>query len=174
MADEQQGPILTDEIRSYIGREGDEFSFIVPLELGQNYAIAAAVAEPNPLYMDEAFAKTTPFGGLIAPYMYFQAAAGQFTHVSGLRPDGVPEGSGRAGGLPTPPIPLPRVMAGGTEIEYVRPIRPGERLTAKSKIADITERSGRSGPLVFQTNETTYRDDAGNPVVIVRGTSIAR
>ena len=174
MADEPQGPILTDEIRSYIGREGEEYSFVVPLEPGQDYAVAAAVDEPNPLYMDEAFAKTTPFGGLIAPYMYFQAAAGQFTHVSGLRPDGIPAAGARAGALPSPPIPLPRVMAGGTEIEYIRPIRPGERLTAKSRIADITEREGRTGPLVFQTNETTYRDDAGNPVVIVRGTSIAR
>jgi acyl dehydratase len=174
MADEPQGPILNDEIRSYIGMESDEHSFNVPLEAGQNYAIASAVGEPNPLYLDEEAAKQSLHGGLISPYMYFQVAGGQFAHASGLRDDGIPTSGGRAGALPRPPIPLPRVMAGGTEVEYVRPVRPGERLTGKSRIADITEREGRTGPLVFQVNETTYRDDAGKPVVIVRSTTISR
>lgn len=174
MADEPQGPILNDEIRSYIGKESEEHSFTVPLEAGQNYAIASAVGDPNPLYMDENYAKQTMHGGLISPYMYFQVAGGRFAHALGLREDGIPQGAPRAGGLPRPPIPLPRVMAGGTEVEYIRPVRPGERLTGKSRIADITEREGRTGPLVFQTNETTYRDDDGNPVVIVRSTSISR
>ena len=78
------------------------------------------------------------------------------------------------GGGARPPIPLPRTMAGGQEVVYRRPIRPGDVLTRQSRISSIEDRSGSSGPLVFTTTETTYSDAAGEPVVIVRSTSISR
>ncbi len=65
-------------------------------------------------------------------------------------------------------------MAGGQEVEYIRPIRPGDVLTRQSRISNIEERQGSTGPLVFTTNETTYHDADGEPVVIVRSTSISR
>lgn len=49
----------------------------------------------------------------------------------------------------------------------MRPIRPGDVLTRRSRISDIDERHGSTGPLVL-TTETTYRDAAGEVVMVLR------
>lgn len=48
-----------------------------------------------------------------------------------------------------PPIPLPRRMWAGSQIDFVQPLRVGEVLTRKSTLTDITHKEGRTGPLVF-------------------------
>ena len=59
-----------------------------------------------------------------------------------------PDGHPRRGGF-LPPVPLPRRMWAGSQFEFHRPLRVGDTLTRVSTIADVTEKSGRSGPLVF-------------------------
>jgi 3-methylfumaryl-CoA hydratase len=59
-----------------------------------------------------------------------------------------PDGHGRRGGF-LPPIPLPRRMWAGGRFEFRHPLRVGEEITRMSRIVDIKEKSGRSGPLVF-------------------------
>jgi len=61
-----------------------------------------------------------------------------------LGPDGHPA---RGGFLP--PVPLPRRMWAGGELHFHEPLRVGDTLTRTSKIADVTEKQGRSGHLVF-------------------------
>jgi 3-methylfumaryl-CoA hydratase len=48
-----------------------------------------------------------------------------------------------------PPVPLPRRMWAGSQFEFHAPLRIGEAITRTSTIAEVTEKSGRSGPLVF-------------------------
>jgi 3-methylfumaryl-CoA hydratase len=48
-----------------------------------------------------------------------------------------------------PPVPLPRRMWAGSQFEFHQPLRIGDALTRTSTIADVTEKSGRTGPLVF-------------------------
>ncbi|WP_246148393.1 FAS1-like dehydratase domain-containing protein [Skermanella pratensis] len=59
-----------------------------------------------------------------------------------------PDGHARRGGF-LPPVPLPRRMWAGSQFEFHRPVRIGDRVTRVSTIHDVTEKSGRSGPLVF-------------------------
>ena len=73
-----------------------------------------------------------------------------------------------------PPLKVQRVMAGGVEVEFLRPLRPGDVLTFKTRLADIYEREGRTGRLVFTVNEATYTNQMGEVVVIERTTTIAR
>ena len=73
-----------------------------------------------------------------------------------------------------PHLPLSRVMAGGCETEFHRPIRPGDTLTAKRSFVELYERDGRTGPLIFLVIETRIEDPAGEPVVVERYTRIAR
>ena len=40
-------------------------------------------------------------------------------------------------------------MAGGLNIDYHLPVRPGDWLTATRTLTDIYEKVGRSGPLIF-------------------------
>jgi acyl dehydratase len=65
-------------------------------------------------------------------------------------------------------------MAGGLEITYHRPIKPGDWLTATRTLTDIYEKSGRSGALIFYEVLMEVRDDAGNPVVSEKTTRILR
>ena len=59
-----------------------------------------------------------------------------------------PDGHAKRGGF-LPPVPLPRRMWAGSQFEFHQPLRVGDALTRVSTIADVTEKSGRTGPLVF-------------------------
>ena len=59
-----------------------------------------------------------------------------------------PDGHARRGGL-LPPVPLPRRMWAGSRFEFHHPLRIGDQITRGTRVIDIKEKSGRSGPLVF-------------------------
>ena len=59
-----------------------------------------------------------------------------------------PDGHAKRGGF-LPPVPLPRRMWAGSQFEFLQPVRVGDRIRRVSTIADVTEKSGRTGPLVF-------------------------
>jgi 3-methylfumaryl-CoA hydratase len=48
-----------------------------------------------------------------------------------------------------PPVALPRRMWAGSQFEFHAPIRVGDTITRTSTIHDVTEKTGRTGPLVF-------------------------
>lgn len=169
---EDAAPIINDEIREWIGREGAVSTATVTAESIRQYATAVGIGGVDQLFVDASFARETPYGDTVAPFLFFSIPFSALQHASQLKDDGIPTGA--IGNAPRPPIPLPRTMAGGTEVEYIRPIHPGDILTQQSRISDINERAGASGQLVFTTTETTYRDAAGEPVVIVRSTTISR
>lgn len=175
MSDESK-KILTEEIMSYIGRQGPIHKGVVSESEAERYATAVALQEPHPLYVDADAAMNSPFKGKIAPFHFYSVPFSRMLHHSQLGEDGL--GRAKPGGSESsslnPPIPLPRTMAGGTEVEYMRPIRAGEELTSQTRLADIVEKKGRQGPLVFTTTETVYRDTEGEPVVIVRSKRISR
>jgi 3-methylfumaryl-CoA hydratase len=50
-----------------------------------------------------------------------------------------------------PPVPLPRRMWAGSRFEFRDVLRVGDRMTRVSTIDKVTEKSGRSGRLVFVT-----------------------
>jgi 3-methylfumaryl-CoA hydratase len=64
--------------------------------------------------------------------------------MSMLGPDGHPT---RGGFLP--PVPLPRRMWAGGEIEFLQPLRVGDESTRTSRIADVTVKTGSTGTLCF-------------------------
>ena len=64
--------------------------------------------------------------------------------MSELGPDGHPA---RGGFLP--PVPLPRRMWAGGELEFVDALRVGDEVTRTSRIADVTLKTGSTGALCF-------------------------
>lgn len=69
-----------------------------------------------------------------------------------------PDGHAEHGGF-LPPIPLPRRMWAGSRVDFIRPIEFGAEVTRRSRIASITEKSGKSGQLVFVTTEHEFLVD---------------
>jgi len=72
-----------------------------------------------------------------------------------------PDGHAKRGGF-LPPIPLPRRMWAGSQLQFLEPLRVGDAVTRTSTIEDVTEKSGRSGALVFVRvrHEIRRRDEA--------------
>ena len=73
-------------------------------------------------------------------WLYFLPSARQ----GELGPDGHPK---RGGFLP--PVPLPRRMWAGGQLEFFHPLRVGDAISRVSTIDDVAMKSGRSGDLCF-------------------------
>lgn len=138
---------------------------------------AAAVGETNPIYWDEAHAKATPLGGIIAPPT-FGTAAGLWNPDNGLRgtrqiparkePKAPREGGGGGGGGG-----LARVLHGEQRFEYRKPLQPGMRLVVSSRPGKSWEKEGKKGGrLKFAETITEYRDAGGELVLVATSVSV--
>jgi len=144
-----------------------------PVEAGHIMMFARAVGDPNPVYADPEYAASTEVGGVVAPPT-FVAAAAQFDPDYPMRPKiGLPWfGSGRT---PTG-TPDRQRSGGGTGLhaeqhyEYLQPLRPGDRLTVRSREGETWTKTGRrGGSLTFKESITEYLDESGTVVLRARG-----
>jgi 3-methylfumaryl-CoA hydratase len=71
-----------------------------------------------------------------------------------------PDGHPLRGGF-LPPVPLPRRMWAGGRLQFHRPLRVGERIARTSRIADVSFKEGRTGPLVFVLVRHEISNDDG-------------
>src|SRR5262249_61130523 len=66
-----------------------------------------------------------------------------------------------------------RLLHGEQEFEYVRPIRPGDVLTFRSRTKDVFEKAGkRGGTMLFVIGETEFTNQRGEVVAYMRNTAI--
>ncbi len=121
------------------------------------YATATNQRQPKYLSGDE------------APPMFVFNLFSELPTLAELRADGLPRR--RRGG---PALPLKRIMAGGTSIDLHRSIRPGDVLTATRTLIAMSEKEGRSGPLIFTEYLTEVVDAEGRSVMEEHQTGIAR
>ena len=90
-------------------------------------------------------------------WLYFLPLAQQ----SEIGPDGHPH---RGGFLP--PVALPRRMWAGSDFEFHEPLTVGDALARTSTIVDVTEKSGRSGTLIFVRVRHQIRRDGSEHVAL--------
>ncbi|PKB80255.1 MAG: hypothetical protein BZY88_09105 [SAR202 cluster bacterium Io17-Chloro-G9] len=135
-----------------IGMEGPPTT--TEVEKGAIIKFAQAIGDDNPVFNDEEAARETRYGGLIAPPTFLRS-------VDSSRAE-----------LPFD-FPFNRRLDGGSEWEYFEPVRPGDRITAVSRIDDINERKGRLGLMIIMSTVTTYRNQFGQVVATQTGTGIA-
>jgi 3-methylfumaryl-CoA hydratase len=79
---------------------------------------------------------------------------------SELGPDGHPKT-----GEFLPPVPLPRRMFTGIEVEARQPVLVGEKVRRWSVIEAITPKEGNSGQMVFVTLRHTLESESGGHIV---------
>ncbi len=65
-------------------------------------------------------------------------------------------------------------LNGGNRFELIEPVRAGDEISATSTIAEVYEKPGASGSLLFIVFETIYVNQRGATVGRVRGTAIRR
>jgi len=171
---------ITDEVKQLIGRETDWVEACDPVEQGAIRRFHQAVMDDDPIFWKDAEAATTRYGGVVAPPLFplhaFRRPSGTpdpLNRVSGDPDfDGVTRDFGL--GLPPVPIPLPRLLNGGNQVEVYQLARPGDRIRAKSKYVDIYQKEGKSGLLVFILVETVYANQKGETLLKALQTHILR
>jgi 3-methylfumaryl-CoA hydratase len=150
-----------DHLRQWIGRS-TEASDIVTAQLvkGLRATLFQDVGEPGT--------------GDAAPFTVHWCLAQPVFPMAMLGPDGHPT---RGGFLP--PVPLPRRMWAGGELEFLDPLRVGDEAKRTSKISDVTMKTGSTGTLCFvsvehvvttprgiairERHDIVYRDIGGAP-----------
>jgi hydroxyacyl-ACP dehydratase HTD2-like protein with hotdog domain len=60
------------------------------------------------------------------------------------------------------PIEMHRCFDAGKSIENFKPVRPGDKIVGRSEIADIYEKSGRSGAMLFIVHRMNFYNQRGD------------
>jgi acyl dehydratase len=125
----------------------------VEVEKGAIIKFAQAIGDDNPLFNDEAAARKSSYGGLVAPPTFLRSLGQVYPQV---------------------PFDLPfhRLLDGGSDWEYFQPVRPGDRITGVAQITDVIERTGRLGLMIISTIVTTYRNQFDEVVATQTNTLI--
>ena len=76
------------------------------------------------------------------------------------------DGHAKRGGF-LPPVPLPRRMWAGSQFEFRAPVHVGDAVARTSTIADVTQKEGRTGKLVFVKVRHELRcNGAADPAIV--------
>ena len=167
---------ITPEVEAYIGTESPSLvSPPVSESEIRRFAMAAYWPEVPPRrFWDAEYAKSTRFGGIVAPdefnpfgWMVGRAHIGpQPTHIDeaqgeleearNLRPPGAPE----------------RYLYAGSSSEYHAPIRPGDVITSILTLSEVYERQGGLGLMLFYVVEERMTNQNGELVRVFKSNNI--
>lgn len=138
---------LTEEILATVGQKTEERTGLVTA-----YAIAkfcAAIDEKDPIHLDQASARSAGYADVISPPLFNASVLRPVPHRDGLLNDGqyanlAPSGLGHL-----------QTMLAGHNWESLRPAVAGEHIRQVTTIKSITEREGKTGPILFTEREST-------------------
>lgn len=124
------------------------------VEKGAIRKFAEAIGDPNPIYRDEEYAKTTRFGRIIAPPTFSRTF--DYGEISGLK------------------FKQEGLIHGEQQFEYFRPVFAGDVLYCSTKLADAYEKEGKLGRMIFLVYEQKAVNESGETVLIARSNVIYR
>jgi acyl dehydratase len=143
--------LITDELRKQIGVAKQ--SNTIEMEKGMLRQFVDSVGDPNPLWSDEEYAKKSQYGGITFPPSILAAS--------------LMGGSG-----PWLEVGLQRILDGGGEWEFLKPIRPGDVITVVGTIGDLREREGGVGKMLFIISDIEWKNQRGEVVATGKSTII--
>ena len=144
--------------KDVVGREYPPFA--VTVERGRIKDFARAIGDLNPFYLDDAVGRASEWGDVIAPP----------TFAASFRGDGADSGAV----LRDLGVDISRVLHGEQEFEIHRQLRPGETYLCRTKVLDVYEKTGRSGPMAFVVRETAVTDRNNEIAVTMRHITVIR
>jgi acyl dehydratase len=156
--------LLTEELRSWIGREAH---YPAREELGRASIryFALAMGDDNPLYVDDAYARRAGYPSVIAPPTLVCETC-QYAHRA-------PNADGYIGHEWPLPLPASRLVRAGNDYEFMRPVLPSDRISVTWTLESIVEKSfSKGGTQLFVTSVARYRDAVGEIVAVNRETVV--
>lgn len=152
MTEEDLEPLVQALRRDRIGLESPPDTVLV--EAGAIRKFAKSIGETNPIYFDEDYARKSRFGRIIAPPTFPSCLI--FSAMAGIpRVDVNLEA-------------LSRVLHTDDIVESHRPIMAGDRITSTARCADVFQRTGKQGAMLFEAIDITQTDQANERVAVVR------
>jgi len=140
-----QGSVITDEMKRAIGVETAPACY--EIEKGHIRRFAEAIGDANPLYTNEARARESRYGGIIAPPTFVRMCAAPASLLDVKAVTG-----------------MERTLDGGSDWEYFYPVRPGDVIAVTAKYTEFKERDGRMGKMLIMSVQQTYRNQLGQVV----------
>jgi acyl dehydratase len=128
---------------------------------------AQAIGATDRVHYDEAYARGTRHGAVVAPPLFCQSLTYEEVPAGLLPPDGSPLEL-------YVPIPAQRAVGGGSDYTIHRLVRAGEVITVTSQLKDLYTKQGKSGLLYMVVVETLFEDERGEPVAAETATYIKR
>lgn len=141
--------------------KGKEYPpYAVTVERGRIKDFARAIGDLNPFYLDDRVGAASEWGDVIAPPTFAITFRDETADTGALLRD--------LG------VDISRVLHGEQEFELFGPLLPGRTYLCRSKIVDLYEKTGRSGPMAFVVRETAVTDGTGEIVATMRQTTVIR
>jgi hydroxyacyl-ACP dehydratase HTD2-like protein with hotdog domain len=152
---------LRASLHEEVGIEHVESLGEISATLTRRYA--AAVGERDPLYHDVAYANSLGYANVIAPLNYLPGVIcwSEGAPYDRLREDGT-EADTHLPGVPAKGV---RVMGGGEEMHFTRPVVAGTVVTRRTTLLDVTDRDTRQGPMLVARYADRYVDGAGDELL---------
>jgi len=144
--------------RSVVGKEYPPFA--VTVERGRIKDFARAIGDLNPFYLDDAVGAASEWGDIVAPPTFAVSFRDEAADSAALLRD--------LG------VDISRLLHGEQEFEIHRQLVPGETYLCRTKVVDIYEKTGRSGPMAFVVRETAVTDRRNEVVVTMRQVTVVR
>ena len=166
--------LLTDEILAYVGvSSSQEFACDV-VERGAVRRYSQAIMDDDRMYWDGA-AEGGRYGGPVAPPIFpldmfrrgFNTADIVQSNVADPDFDGIGPPSGQ-GLPPIEPLRNFAILYGGSDLEFYRYAKHGERVSVQQSYTSITEKESRKGQMILVTIASEYSTEAGE--LLVRST----
>jgi hypothetical protein len=168
------GSNISAAMRDAVGRTmGRQVSFPVSESDIRRWAIAVYYPqEPPRQFWDEAYAKSTPDGAIVAPEDFnpFAWMAAERDEPRTEIDQNNPDRTELLLGIPGPGLKFQ--LNGGMEVEYGTRMRGGDVITSVTRLADYTEREGRLGLMLFTVAEAAWTNQSGELVKRTRTTLI--
>jgi acyl-CoA thioesterase FadM len=147
--------VISDQMRAQIGLESKPYALHIEVEDVLRFAVM--IEAGMPWLTDVVAARAGRYSGLVAAPTYLIVMRQLETRAI------------EALGIH---IPFVNGVDGGSEWEYLEPVRPGDLITATTRLADYYERETSFGTTLFQVFEMVYRNQFDHVVVRQRDTRI--
>jgi len=144
--------------KAIVGKEYPPFP--VTVERGRLKDFARALGDSNPFYISDPVGAASPWGDVIAPPTFAISFRDEAADSGALLRD--------LG------VDISRLLHGEQEFEIHRQLIPGETYLCRTKVLDLYEKTGRSGPMAFVVRETAVTDRTGEIAVSMRQITVVR
>ena len=132
----------------FVGKPGPVAEFVPTAEAIARFA--TSFGDPDPIYVNEEYAKSTVYGGIIAPPTF--AFTLYYPPVEGFR------------------MPPAGLIHGNQGFEYIKPIYAGKKHFAQSTIVKVFEKRG----MLFLDQENAVLDENMEPCVKMVMTTVIK